>query len=171
MSDVKTKNTDTDSHAEDNTPETGNKKIWADEEFDSERANTLVNNLRAENRQLKTQLRETRENTLVLESKVGELEKKYGEATEELAKRDSDLRESTKTRILAERSLPANLIAALNGDKEEEWVQMADMLSSLRGGDASERKKGYAPDPVQSQAKDPSGDASLIQEAKALGFM
>lgn len=136
------------------------KAPWSEEDFDAERAWTLVQNLREENRDLKAQMSDFH----AIKAEVESLKTVVAQKDEALAEKTAELVQvssrATKERLLAERGLPSNILGALSGETEDEWTQMADMLKSLAG---SGENKGFSPDPVQSEAKaQPSGDAARL---------
>lgn len=137
------------------------KAPWTEETFDAERAWNLVQNLREENSGFKAQLGELHESRAKVESLATELETYKAALAEKEAELTQVSATATKERLLTERGLPTNIVSALAGDTEEEWTQMADMLSALHG--AKSEGQRVAPDPVQSESKaQPSGDAARL---------
>lgn len=124
------------------TPDTGTaaaepKRPWGEGEFDEARAARLIENLRAEVAGLK---------------KAAKTAVKPSDPDEALRSEVAELREklstATKRELLTKRGLPENLIGALNGDDEDAWKQMADMLAELKSSKNSGARR--AADPVQS---------------------
>ena len=119
------------------------KAPWSDEDFDSERARRLVENLRGELAEVKAKLAAAVEKYEGLEkaqARIAELEK-------DAAEKGAALTKSKKEGLLSARGLPANLISTLVGDTEEEWTEVADMLAALKG---PEEKPVVQADPIQS---------------------
>ena len=119
------------------------KASWSDEDFDSERARRLVENLRGELAEVKAKLAAAVEKSEGLEkaqARIAELEK-------DAAEKGAALTKSKKEGLLSARGLPANLISTLVGDTEEEWTEVADMLAALKG---PEEKPVVQADPIQS---------------------
>lgn len=139
------------------TPDTGNtaaepKRPWGEGEFDEARAARLIENLRAEVAGLK---------------KAAKTADKPSDPDEALRSEVAELREklsmATKRELLTKRNLPENLIGALNGDDEDAWKQMADMLAELKSPKNSGARR--AADPVQS-----ARDAGTTKEQQDLAL-
>ena len=113
------------------------KRPWGEGEYDEARAARLIENLRAEVAGLK---------------KAAKTAEKPSDPDEALRNEVAELREklstATKRELLTKRGLPENLIGALNGDDEDAWKQMADMLAELKSPKNSGTRR--AADPVQS---------------------
>ena len=128
------------------------KRPWGEGEFDEARAARLIENLRAEVAGLK---------------KAAKTADKPSDPDEALRSEVAELRErlsmATKRELLTKRGLPENLIGALNGDDEDAWKQMADMLSELKSSKNSGALR--AADPVQS-----ARDAGTTKEQQDLAL-
>ncbi|NMX11166.1 capsid assembly scaffolding protein Gp46 family protein [Mobiluncus mulieris] len=132
------------------TNETTSKEApWTDETFDAEKAWILVSNLRKENGTLKQELAGLREQA----GKAENLEAKLAEYEKAFADKEAELKavteQSTKTRLLAERSIPDSFAQMLTGDDEEAWTAAADLLAAFRDGAKPQADDGLKPDPVQ----------------------
>lgn len=137
------------------TPEPRQAPWGAD--FDAEKAWKLVQNLRAEVKDLKAQIVD-----------LGDAKKRVSELEDELSQTHAQLQVRDKEKLLAERGLPLNLIGALTGDTSDDWTEMADMLHALVG---SRESQTVQPDPVQSAGETKlSGDAAQLALAKQLGI-
>ena len=150
----------------------GTERPWTDETFDAERAWTLVENLRSEVATYKQSLADEKQKSASYEHVVAERDQLKATVDAQAA----DLVKAGKEQILRDRGIPTNLISALTGDSEDQWVEMADMLKSLKGegkstgiegeppaGESGENKPPVPPDPFQ-QASNPGA----TEEAKRL---
>lgn len=156
------------------------KPPWGDEEnFDADRAWTLIQNLRAEKEELRTR------HTAELEEKVQELDtlnKELATAREDLEaaqggietrdgeistlKSDLGAREAviTKQRLLNEEKIPLEYVENVTGDDEEAWKASVKRLSSLATAFGDQR----SPDPVQAARNAGSSSApSKDEEARS----
>ena len=160
--------------ADSTNTETGEKQgaPWTEETFDAKRAWDLVENLRGEVAALKQTLADEKQKTAELATVTAERDTL--KATVEA--QAGDLVKVSKEKVLRDRGLPVNLISALSGDDENSWVEIADMMKSLKGTDSGGKADGsdsepskppVKPDPFQ-QATD--NGAGLTEDAKRLAL-
>lgn len=157
------------------------KPPWGDEEnFDAERAWTLIQNLRSEKEDLRAR------HAAELEEKVRELDtanKDLATAREDLeaAQKDVETRDSeisalksdlgaresviTKQRLLNEEKIPLEYVENVTGDDEEAWKASVKRLSSLAASSGAQR----SPDPVQA-ARNAGGSPAPSKDEEARSF-
>lgn len=140
---------------------------WKAEDFDPERAWTLVSNLRAERDELKkanAQLRTETARLAPFESRVGELENELEQVKQETGRITA---ERVKERLLTERGLPLELLDNLTGDDEDKWRASADLFKSYFVGKNEPEKP--APDPFQAESRK-GLNAEALKDAQARQF-
>lgn len=146
----------------------GSTPPWGDEEnFDADRAWTLIQNLRAEKEDLRVrftadleerdrriaekeqEISQTASSISDFQDKISSLEKDLETRTTELGNARGDLgaRDAmiTKQRLLNEAGIPLDYVDNVTGDDEEAWTASVERLQSLAQTSGSQG----APDPVQ----------------------
>lgn len=157
---------------EQNTPWSG------DEDFDAEKAKTLVKNLREDIAKLKADkqtLANERDSALAdvetAEAEFGTLKTQYDELQ---ANFDAQVNEvnnlsslRTKENMLIEAGLPRDYTKFVIGDTEDEWSEAVKNLIELRGESKQEDAQERRPDPAQ--AATPDYDEKALLAAQLFG--
>ena len=166
----------------------GDTPPWGDEEnFDAERAWSLIRNLRAEKEGLKLRLDEKddehrselhtlqkeidRQDGIIEEirSKLGTVEKEYEAREGEVSSLKNDLsaRESVirKQSLLSEAGIPLGYVDNVTGADEDAWKESVARLAALTQASGTQR----VPDPVQA-ARNSGGDTAPSKDEEARNF-
>lgn len=113
---------------------------WTAEDFDAEKAWTLVTNLRAEVADLKAKSGNaetlTQENATAkaqIATLEADLAAERQKVTELSAQVEGITSDRTKEKLLIERGLDSSLLEMLVGDDEAAWTAKADKLAELQG--------------------------------------
>lgn len=166
----------------------GENPPWGDEEnFDAERAWSLIKNLRTEKEGLKLRLEEKdeehrgeldslkkdldqRDSAIEeIRSKLGTVEKEYeareGEVSSlknDLLSRDSVIR---KQSLLSDAGIPLDYVDNVTGADEDAWKESVTRLAALTNASGAQR----VPDPVQA-ARNSGGATAPSKDEEARGF-
>ena len=165
----------------DNAPQDGekqndvSKKVpWDDDSFNAEVAKRLVLNLRSDkeglqekNRGLSAQLETLTAKVSQVDALVAKIEQLHGELAASQKAEAETKAQMAKEALLTDRGLPRDLLPALAGESEEEWVKMADLLATLQGSTPRNAWKNPLQDGVQDE-KSGGQDAQKIALARAI---
>lgn len=150
-------------------------KPWEDNEFDAEKAWTLVQNLRNDIKTLKadkanlTAERETAQTeSTQRQTRIEQLEAEASAANDTLSAKDKDLTDlqtlRAKENLLIEEGLPISLAENIPGDDEDAWKAQIEKFS---GSLKTRERQARTPDPAQ--AADPAIDERLAMANQVFG--
>ena len=132
---------------------TDQQKPWGDDEnFDADKAWTLIQNLRAERDQAKADRDALTRERDTLAARTSDLEAAAQSKDAALAEKDRELLAANtlraKENLLVDAGLPRDLASNVVGDDEEAWKNDVQRFAALRGEVRQER----TPDPAQAAA-------------------
>lgn len=124
-------------------------KPWGDDEnFDADRAWTLIQNLREENATLKEDKASIATSRDEITQKLEEAQAAAQLADDEAKAKATEVlsltNDQSKLKLLAGANLPLDFVDTIKGETEDDWKASVERLNSLRNSG------GVKPDPAQS---------------------